>query len=590
MNNFDALGLNSVLAKSLARMKYDTPTPIQAKAIPFALEGRDVMGSAQTGTGKTAAFSVPLVEFLLNNERGTALVMTPTRELGKQVMEVMHQMLGPKSRIKTAFLIGGESMSKQCSQLRNRPRLVVGTPGRINDHLERGNLDLDDARFLVLDEMDRMLDMGFSIQIDRIVKYMPSQRQTLMFSATMPSNIIKMADKYLDNPERVSVGSTINPAKNIKQEVLLVTTDSKYKTLVGELHERQGSIIVFVKTKRGADKMAKRLNDEQLDARPIHGDLQQRKRDRVISEYRKGNFRILVATDVVSRGLDIPHVEHVINYDLPQVPEDYIHRIGRTARAGAKGNALCLISPQDSSKWRAIEVLMDPSKKSARGPARNDNKKGKPRRSSGKNFESKGRRFESRDGEGRGEDRKFSKGKSFSKDSRRSRDDRSERSEGGNSFSKDRKFNKDSRPESRDGESRRGGEDRKFSKGKSFNKDSRRSHDDHNDRSEGRRDKRTDRSEAGKPFNKDKKFNRDSRPESRDGESRRGGEDRKFSKGKSFSKDSRRSHDDRSERSEGGKSFSKNKNFSKDSRRPKEGGNSGDKPFSRNNKSRRSAA
>ncbi len=415
MNNFNALGLNPVLAKSLAHMKYDVPTPIQAKAIPFALEGRDVMGSAQTGTGKTAAFSIPLVEFLLNNERGNALVMTPTRELGKQVMEVMHQLLGRKSKVKTAFLIGGESMGKQCNQLRNRPRLVVGTPGRINDHLERGNLDLDDTRFLVLDEMDRMLDMGFSVQIDRIIKYMPAQRQTLMFSATMPKNIIKMADKYLDNPERVSVGSTFNPAKNIKQEVLLVDTSSKYQTLIGELHEREGSIIIFVKTKRGADKMAKKLNDEQLDARPIHGDLQQRKRDRVISEYRKGNFRILVATDVVSRGLDIPHVEHVINYDLPQVPEDYIHRIGRTARAGAKGNALCLISPQDGRKWNAIEILMDPSKK----PARNDNKRSKTKKSGNKNFSKNSRPNKNKNSEKRhdrdNEGKKPAKFKSFNK-------------------------------------------------------------------------------------------------------------------------------------------------------------------------------
>ncbi len=439
MDNFDALGLHSVLAKSLAHMKYDTPTPIQAKAVPFALQGRDVMGTAQTGTGKTAAFSIPLVDFLLNNDRGTALVMTPTRELGKQVMEVLHNLLGPKSRIKTAFLIGGESMSKQCSQLRNRPRLVVGTPGRINDHLERGNLDLDDTRFLVLDEMDRMLDMGFSVQIDRIVKYMPAQRQTLMFSATMPSNIMKVADKYLDNPERVSVGSTINPAKNIKQEVILVDTDTKYKTLVSELHAREGSIIVFVKTKRGADKMAKRLNDEQLDARPIHGDLQQRKRDRVISEYRKGNFRILVATDVVARGLDVPHIEHVINYDLPQVPEDYIHRIGRTARAGAKGNALCLISPQDGRKWNAIEVLMDPSKKSIGGNKSRNSSKGKPRRSAGKGFGNKSKNFkprsETRDNEGRSENTKSSKGKNFSKSKNFSKDSRRSK-EGGNNGDK----------------------------------------------------------------------------------------------------------------------------------------------------------
>ncbi len=445
MNNFDALGLHRVLAKSLAHMKYDTPTPIQAKAIPFALQGRDVMGSAQTGTGKTAAFSVPLIEFLLRNERGTALVMTPTRELGKQVMDVMHQLLGPKSSIKTAFLIGGEPMGKQCNQLRNRPRLVVGTPGRIDDHVRRGNLDLDDTRFLVLDEMDRMLDMGFSIQIDAIVKHVPNDRQTLMFSATMPDNIMKMADKYLDNPERVAVGSTFNPAKNIKQEVLHVSLDDKYSMLVNELHARDGSVIIFVKTKRGADKMAKRLNNDEFEADAIHGDLQQRKRDRVIKEYRNKRFRILVATDVVSRGLDVPHVEHVINYDLPQVPEDYIHRIGRTARAGASGASLCLITPQDGRKWHAIEVLMDPSKKSARGPARNDNKK-RSRNGGGKKFGNKSRSFDkdsrrSRDSRN-GEEKPEYKGKKFKRDDR----DGESRSNGDKPFTKKKSFNKDSRP------------------------------------------------------------------------------------------------------------------------------------------------
>ena len=480
MNNFDGLGLHRVLAKSLAHMKYDKPTPIQAQAIPFALQGRDVMGSAQTGTGKTAAFSVPLIEFLLRNERGTALVMTPTRELGKQVMDVMHQLLGPKSNIKTAFLIGGEPMGKQCNQLRNRPRLIVGTPGRISDHVRRANLDLDDTRFLVLDEMDRMLDMGFSIQIDDIVKHIPSERQTLMFSATMPDNIMKMANKYLDNPERVSVGSTFNPAKNIKQEVIHVSMDDKYSMLVKELHARDGSIIIFVKTKRNADKMAKKLSNDEFEAEAIHGDLQQRKRDRVIREYRNKKFRILVATDVISRGLDVPHVEHVINYDLPQVPEDYIHRIGRTARAGAQGSALCLISPQDGRKWHAIEVLMDPSKKSSNKHARNDNSKRKPRKSYGKKFGD-------------------NKGKSFSKDSRRSRDDRSEGGEE-RSFNKPKKFKRDDRSEG----------EKSFSKPKRFKRDNDR--DGERKSNESRGETRNTSSEGDKPFSKKKSYNKDSRP------------------------------------------------------------------------------
>ncbi len=363
MKSFDGFGLSPALTKSLARMKYTTPTPIQAQAIPIALKSRDIMGSAQTGTGKTAAFAIPLVESLLRSPNGSALVMTPTRELGKQVMEVIHALLGQNSDIKTAFLIGGEPMGKQYAQLRRHPRLVVGTPGRINDHLERRTLKLDDTGFLVLDETDRMLDMGFSVQLDRILEYLPAKRQTLMFSATLPDNILKLSAKYLTSPERIAVGSTTNPIQNIRQEIIRIDEDKKYNELLRQLDDRRGSIIVFVKTKYGTEKLAKRLNRENFDAQAIHGDLRQNRRDRVIKDFRNREFRILVATDVAARGLDIPHIEHVINYDLPQVPEDYIHRIGRTARAGAEGASLCLITPQDGRKWHEIELLMDPSKK-----------------------------------------------------------------------------------------------------------------------------------------------------------------------------------------------------------------------------------
>ncbi len=348
---------------SLERMKYTKPTPIQAQAIPLALDGRDIMGTAQTGTGKTAAFAIPLVEALLRHPEGSALVLTPTRELAKQIMEIMEQLLGFRTNIKTAFLIGGESMGKQNAQLKQRPRLIVGTPGRINDHLERKSLKLNDTGFLVLDETDRMLDMGFSIQLDRIFKYLPKERQTLMFSATLPQNIMKLSSKYLSNPERIAVGSTINPAENIKQEIIRVNDADKYDELVRQLYDRGGSVIVFVKTKYGTEKMAKKLRNEDFKTDCIHGDLKQSRRDRVIREFRNKKFRILVATDVAARGLDIPHIEHVINYDLPQVPEDYIHRIGRTARAGAAGSALCLITPQDGRKWHAIDLLMNPGKK-----------------------------------------------------------------------------------------------------------------------------------------------------------------------------------------------------------------------------------
>jgi superfamily II DNA/RNA helicase len=361
MTDFSQFGLPAQLNVALERMKYTNPTPIQQKAIPLALNGSDILGSAQTGTGKTAAFGIPLVARVLNNPRGNAIVLTPTRELATQVMTVITQLLGQRSFIQAVLLIGGDSMHKQTAQLKMRPRIIVGTPGRINDHLERGNLILHDTNFLVLDETDRMLDMGFGIQIDRIVKFLPQARQTLMFSATLPPEIVKMSAKYLKNPERVAVGSVNAPIVKIQQEIIHVNDSGKYEELTKQITARDGSIIVFVKTKRSADRLSERLNKQGSKADTIHGDLHQRKREKVIQGFRDMRFRILVATDIAARGLDIPHIEHVINYDLPQCPEDYIHRIGRTGRNGSEGSAVCLISPDDGLKWRAIHRLMNPN-------------------------------------------------------------------------------------------------------------------------------------------------------------------------------------------------------------------------------------
>lgn len=361
MTTFSQFELPAQLNAALERMKYTAPTPIQVQAIPLALKGHDILGSAQTGTGKTAAFGIPLVAKILNNPRGNAIVLTPTRELATQVMTVITQLLGQRSFVQAALLIGGDSMHKQTAQLKIRPRIIVGTPGRINDHLERGNLILHDTNFLVLDETDRMLDMGFGIQIDRIVKFLPATRQTLMFSATIPPEIAKMSAKYLKNPERIAVGSVNAPIVKIKQDIIHVNESGKYEELTKQIEARNGSIIVFVKTKRGADRLSERLNKQGSKTDTIHGDLHQRKREKVIQGFRDMKFRILVATDIAARGLDIPHIEHVINYDLPQCPEDYIHRIGRTGRNGSEGSALCLISPDDGMKWRAIHRLLHPN-------------------------------------------------------------------------------------------------------------------------------------------------------------------------------------------------------------------------------------
>ena len=361
MKNFNELDLPANLLLALGSMHFDTPTPIQAQAIPLALEGKDIIGSAQTGTGKTAAFAIPIVARLINTKYDSALVLTPTRELAMQVMEVVRNLLGKNSNIETALLIGGDSYTKQFAQLRRNPRIVVGTPGRVNDHLLRNSLILDDTNFLVLDEADRMLDMGFGIQLEKIIKYLPAERQTMMFSATIPPQIMRLSEKYMYKPERISVDADNSAATKVKQEIIRTTGANKYNDLVKELDKRQGSVIIFVKTKHGADKLADKLCSENHSADAIHGDLQQNQRKRVISAFRDQRYRIMVATDVASRGLDIPHIEHVINYDLPQCPEDYIHRIGRTARANAEGSAVSLIAPEDNQKWYLISKLLNPN-------------------------------------------------------------------------------------------------------------------------------------------------------------------------------------------------------------------------------------
>ena len=374
--NFSDLNIENKLKKSIELAEFKTPTPIQSQSIPISLEGKDVLGTAQTGTGKTLAFTIPMLNKLLKNKQAMALIICPTRELATQVMETVLKLNIREIGIGNALLIGGESMQKQLRQLKKRARIIVGTPGRINDHIERKSLNLSRVNYLVLDETDRMLDMGFTPQIEVILKFIPKDHQTLLFSATLPENILKISQKYLNNPERVSVGSLSTPIEKIKQETFQITADKKYHELINQLVERSGSILVFVKTKHGADKIVKRLKYDGHKADAIHGNLRQSKRDRVIRGFRNGNSRILIATDVAARGLDIPVIKHVINYDLPQVPEDYIHRIGRTGRAGKDGSALTFLTNNDRSMWRSIQKLIDPDFK-VKEEARPNNQKSK---------------------------------------------------------------------------------------------------------------------------------------------------------------------------------------------------------------------
>tara|TARA_Y100000996_G_scaffold394085_1_gene358124 strand:+ start:181 stop:1641 length:1461 start_codon:yes stop_codon:yes gene_type:complete len=389
MENFTSIKIEDSLKHSLSKMNFIKPTPIQGMAIPVALEGKDILGTAQTGTGKTLAFSIPLINKLILDKNAFALVMCPTRELASQVMEAIKSIISDKINIRTALLIGGESMQKQLRQLGNRSRIIVGTPGRINDHLKRKSLNLSATKYLVLDETDRMLDMGFTPQIEMVLKFVPRNHQTLLFSATLPKNIIRISERYLNKPERITTGATSIPIAKIKQETLQVFRENKYDELINQFLDRKGSILVFVKTKRNADKMVKRLKEEGHSADAIHGDLRQSKRDRVINSFRKGLKRILIATDVAARGLDIPLIQHVINYDLPQVPEDYVHRIGRTARAGSDGSALTFLTSDDRLMWNSINKLIDPNFKTLSSDLRKDFKREKR----GKKSNNKKRKF-----------------------------------------------------------------------------------------------------------------------------------------------------------------------------------------------------
>jgi len=432
LQNFQELNLHKDLNASLAKINFKKPTPVQVKAIPLILNSRDVLGSAHTGTGKTAAFCIPLIEMVLNNKCKRAIILAPTRELAKQIEAVIQTLLVSKSKVKCLSLVGGEPMGKQLNRLRSNPQIIIGTPGRVHDHLNKKSLDLSKANFLILDEMDRMLDMGFSIQIDKILKFIPKEKQTLMFSATISKSIERLSSKYLNNPERVTVEEDKNDIPKIEQKIINLSNDEKLPYLVRHIQEKHGLMLVFVKTKRGAKKLAKQLYKEGFEADAIHGDLRQNKRSAVIKKFRSNKIQVLVATDVAARGLDIPNIEHVINYDLPQQAEDFIHRIGRTGRAGAKGQAWSYVTKSDSRKWREIEKILYPGKKTSL----NENQVRNERSHKGKKRFDNKRKFKSRDRRD-----KFKEKNQIKKISFNENQDRDERPHGGKKrFKNNRKF------------------------------------------------------------------------------------------------------------------------------------------------------
>jgi ATP-dependent RNA helicase RhlE len=356
---FDAIGLSAEVLRAVNDAGYKIPTPIQAQAIPLVLRGRDVMGLAQTGTGKTAAFTLPIVDRLLDGPRRTrALVLTPTRELCVQVEESVHKY-ARHSRLSVASVYGGVPLDPQQKKLRAGVDIVVATPGRLIDHLERQNVVFDDLEVLVLDEADRMLDMGFAPQINRIVSEIPSYRQTLLFSATMPPEVEALARKYLRKPIVVQVGRRSQAANTVSHAVYPVPRERKSELLARLLREETlDSVLVFTRTKHGADRVVRHLERERIPATAMHADKTQPQRTKALQDFKSGKVRVLVATDIAQRGLDITGITHVINYDVPQQAEDYVHRIGRTGRAAREGDAFTFMSPDEIAMVKSIERVI----------------------------------------------------------------------------------------------------------------------------------------------------------------------------------------------------------------------------------------
>lgn len=354
MPTFDQFRLPPALLSSLKSMNFQKPTPIQEKAIPVALTGRDLLGMAQTGTGKTAAFLIPVITRLMTQEGKRALILAPTRELALQINIVLRQLLGKNSDMRSVLLIGGLPLRAQVRDLNNKPRIIVATPGRLVDHLNHTPKLLHSLAILVVDEADRMLDMGFHPQLKVIQRFIPKKRQTMMFSATFPENIKKLANEFLYQPQQVTVGETHKPIQKIEQSIIETTAKQKNDVLLDELNARQGSVLIFTRTKHRTARLMRYLQDYGYKVTFLHGNRTQAQRKSAIEGFRRGDFRILVATDIASRGLDIDDIAHVINYDLPQQAEDYVHRIGRTARNGKSGQALNLLTPEDRGQWKQI--------------------------------------------------------------------------------------------------------------------------------------------------------------------------------------------------------------------------------------------
>jgi len=357
---FESLGLEPTLLRAVAALGYEVPTPIQREGIPPILAGKDVIGTAQTGSGKTAAFLLPILQRLHHQPGGhtRVLVLTPTRELAAQIEDALHD-LGKGGRVRGKAVYGGVGMEPQTHALRAGVDVVVATPGRLLDHMDRRNADFRGLQVLVLDEADRMLDMGFLPDVRRIVNALPRDRQTLLFSATMPPEVEGLARSILRDPVRISVSPPSRPPPTIRHEAYPVPQHLKTGMLVRLLgREDMLSVLVFVRTKRRADRVARQVGQSGFPVARIHGDRSQSQREAALDGFRHGRHQVLIATDVAARGIDVLGITHVINYDVPNVPTDYVHRVGRTARAEAEGDAITLVAPEEENDFRGIERVL----------------------------------------------------------------------------------------------------------------------------------------------------------------------------------------------------------------------------------------
>jgi ATP-dependent RNA helicase RhlE len=361
LNQFSDFQISANLKKQLANANFITPTPVQAQAIPPALEGRDVLATAQTGTGKTLSFLIPLIERMPQGKGCSALILLPTRELAMQVEQNYRKLTGNYNSI--ALVVGGMAEGPQLQAIRNGARIIVATPGRLEDYLQRKLVKLSGVKMLVLDEVDRMLDMGFKPAIKRIAAALPADRQTMCYSATLSPQIKEVVRDYLRNPARIECGSVLKPAENVELQTFEVPTDKKQELLEHLLGSQKGSFLVFVRTKHGADRVARRLSRSGHSATQIHGDRSQSQRNAALKSFAQGHHRVLVATDVAARGIDVADVAHVVNYDMPREAEDFVHRIGRTGRASAKGVASTFAAPDERHILRKMEKTLSISMK-----------------------------------------------------------------------------------------------------------------------------------------------------------------------------------------------------------------------------------